>query len=189
MWYKKNELFVFCSYTDDNVLVANRRCRTRQCRGRSRRYGGDPLTYRPLERLLLNAFGAALVHVVVIIIIIVVQLFGSPFVVGDFLRNKSRNKGPVTNTKTQTHADLYTHLRFVRLLVEICKQEIEQHRMRSNKVGKIYRIFAFVAHQQLESVQHDQHELHHLYQRQIFLPPQVLLDAWSHRRQQIVRIH
>lgn len=102
MWYKKNELFVFCSYTDDNVLVADRRCRTRQCRGRSRRYGGDPLTYRPLERLLLNAFSAALIHVVVIIVIIVVQLFGSPFVVGDFLRNKSRNKGLVITHKNCT---------------------------------------------------------------------------------------
>lgn len=94
-------------------------------------------------------------------------------------------------------AALYSHrvanwliyLSFVRLLVEIGEQEIEQHCMGTNEIGKVNRIIALVVDQQLERMQHDQHKLDHLQQRQIFLPPQILLHFGSHCGQHIVRVH
>lgn len=43
--------------------------------------------------------------------------------------------------------------------------------------------------QQLKSVQANKKELDHLENGQIFLPPQILLNSWTHRCHQIVEVH
>lgn len=81
------------------------------------------------------------------------------------------------------------NLCLIRFLVEIGKQEVEKDRMRSDEVGKVDRVIAFVADEQLECVQHHQDELHHLDEGQVLLPPQILLHFGSHGGQHIVGVH
>lgn len=74
-------------------------------------------------------------------------------------------------------------------LVEVGKQEVEHQSMGSNEVSEGDWIVAWVPDQQLEGVQHHKDELDHLENGQVLLPPEVLLNLWSHGSQHVVSVH
>jgi len=61
--------------------------------------------------------------------------------------------------------------------------------MGSDEVGEANGVVAVVLEEQLEGVHHDQDELDHLHDREVLLPPQVLLHLGAHRGQHVVGVH
>ena len=69
---------------------------------------------------------------------------------------------------------------FVRLIEETFKQEEEHDCMQSNPPSKCDWILARIRNEKLESMNHDGNKLNNLEHSQVFFPPQVFLNFWTH---------
>lgn len=77
---------------------------------------------------------------------------------------------------------------FVRRFIELVEQEEEHDSMHTNPPNECSWIIT-IYEEKLEGVNHDCNKLNHLKSCQVFLPPKVFLELWSHCSKQVICVH